>query len=274
MGDHFDEGFTDDGEVPVHPVSLGTYHLDATTVTNAMFAAFVRATGYLTTAEVLGNSPVFHLALRDQTRHVIGAIEATPWWLLVEGATWRTPEGPDSEVASRPQHPVVHVSHSDASAYALWAGKRLPTEAEWERGARGGLEGQRFAWGDELTPRGRHMCNIWQGRFPFENSLEDGYLTTAPVKAFRPNGYGLHQMAGNVWEWCSDWFSNTYYAESPAEAPRVAPTGPEQGLTRVMRGGSYLCHDSYCDRYRVAARTSAGPESTAGNLGFRCANDA
>jgi formylglycine-generating enzyme required for sulfatase activity len=162
----------------------------------------------------------------------------------------------------------VHVSFDDALAYAAWAGKRLPTEAEWEAGARGGLEGARFPWGDELLPRGRWMCNIFQGDFPQLNTVDDGWLTTAPVKAFAANGYGLHQTAGNVWEWCQDWFSATYYAE----APRTDPRGPESGTSRVMRGGSYLCHDSYCHRYRVGARSSAPPDSTAANLGFRCAS--
>ena len=162
----------------------------------------------------------------------------------------------------------MHVSWYDAQAYAAWAGKRLPSEAEWEHAARGGLAGKRFAWGDELTPRGRWMCNIWQGEFPTHNTEEDGWLTTAPVKSFVPNGYGLSNTAGNVWEWCADWFESGYYAQSPATDPQ----GPETGEQRVMRGGSYLCHHSYCHRYRVAARSSNTPESTSGNTGFRCAS--
>jgi formylglycine-generating enzyme len=270
MGDHFGEGYPADGETPVHPVRLDAFYLDATTVTNTAYATFVKATGYRTVAERAGTSMVFHLAMRDQTRHVLGTPQDVPWWLVVEGACWRHPEGPESDFSRRANHPVVHIAYEDAQAYATWTGKRLPTEAEWEYAARGGLSGARYAWGDDLKPASRWMCNIFQGDFPYASTLEDGWLTTAPVKAFRPNRYGLHQMAGNVWEWCADYFDPGYYAHSPAEAP----TGPGDGATRVMRGGSYLCHDSYCNRYRVAARSAAALDSTAGNLGFRCANDA
>jgi formylglycine-generating enzyme len=267
LGDGFDEGYPGDGETPVHDVDLTPYHLDATTVTNAAFATFVKATGHVTTAEHEGTSAVFHLAYDGDGSDVLGRATGTPWWLVVRGADWRHPEGAHSDVGRRPAHPVVHVSHDDALAYAAWAGKRLPTEAEWEAAARGGLEGARFPWGDELTVRGRWRANIFQGDFPHHNTLEDGWLTTAPVTTYQPNGYGLHQMAGNVWEWCADWFSPGYYAEAPV----ADPPGPDEGTTRVMRGGSYLCHDSYCHRYRVAARSSAPPDSTAANLGFRCA---
>jgi formylglycine-generating enzyme required for sulfatase activity len=268
MGDCFDEGYEYDGERPVHDVHLGPFWMDATTVTNAAFATFVKATGYVTDAEELGFSAVFHLAFDGDRRDVEGTADGAPWWLVVRGASWRAPEGAGSDVARRANHPVVHVSWNDAKAYCRWAGKRLPTEAEWEYAARGGRERSRFVWGDELTPRGRWMCNIWQGRFPTLNTMEDGHLTTAPVKSYQPNGFGLWNMAGNVWEWCSDWFDPAYYATSPAESP----TGPPTGERRVMRGGSYLCHDSYCHRYRVAARSSNTPESASGNLGFRCAN--
>jgi formylglycine-generating enzyme len=270
MGDHFGEGYSEDGETPVHGVTLDPFFLDATAVTNAAFARFAKATNYVTEAERLGVSAVFHLAFRGDGRHVVGRAEGTPWWLAVEGADWRRPEGPGSDNLERLNHPVVHVTWNDAMAYAQWAGKRLPTEAEWEYAARGGLHRARYSWGDDLTPRGRWMMNIWQGRFPSLNSEEDGYLTTAPVKTYRPNGLGLWQMAGNVWEWCQDWFDAGYYATSTSRNP----PGPAVGDRRVMRGGSYLCHHSYCHRYRVGARSSNTPESASGNLGFRCANDA
>ena len=270
MGDPFDEGYPADGETPVHKVRLSAFHIDPTAVTNAMFAVFVKATGYVTDAEELGVSAVFHLAFGGRTADVVQRVEGTPWWLAVRGASWRHPEGAGSTIGDRQNHPVVHVSWNDAEAYSRWAGKRLPTEAEWEYAARGDLEQARYAWGDELTPRGRWQCNIWQGTFPSTNTLEDGHLTTAPVKSYRPNGLGLWQTAGNVWEWCSDWFDPGYYARSEGQDPR----GPEAGEARVMRGGSYLCHDSYCHRYRVSARSSNTPDSASANLGFRCANNA
>ncbi|MFB7595282.1 formylglycine-generating enzyme family protein [Streptomyces sp. NPDC056160] len=270
MGDAFDEGYPSDGETPVHTVRLQSFHIDETTVTNAQFATFVKATGHVTDAERHGSSAVFHLAVAAPSADVLGNAAGAPWWINVRGAHWRLPEGGRSDITGRQNHPVVHVSWNDATAYAQWAGKRLPTEAEWEYAARGGLAGRRYAWGDELTPDGRWRCNIWQGRFPHTNTAEDGHLTTAPVKSYRPNGFGLWNTAGNVWEWCSDWFSPSYYAQAPVDDPH----GPDTGTVRVIRGGSYLCHESYCNRYRVAARSSNTPESSSGNLGFRCANDA
>jgi sulfatase modifying factor 1 len=212
---------------------------------------------------------VFHLAVRARDADVLGVASGSEWWLEVHGADWAHPYGPDSSWREVPDHPVVHISWFDAVSYCRWLGVRLPTEAEWEYAARGGLRGARFAWGDELMPDDTVRCKIWNGTFPIHNDLRDGYLTTAPVRAFPPNGFGLYEVAGNVWEWTADWFSPTYYATSPVDNPR----GPTGGETRVIRGGSYLCHRSYCHRYRVSARSSNTPESSAGNLGFRVARD-
>ncbi len=183
------------------------------------------------------------------------------------GADWRHPEGPQSDVVGRPDHPVVHVSWHDAAAYCAWSRTRLPTEAEWEVAARGGLVGQPFPWGDQLEPAGVHKMNVFQGEFPGGNTAADGFVGTAPVDAFEPNGYGLSNMCGNVWEWCSDWLDVDFYASSP----RQDPTGPAAGSARVQRGGSYLCHASYCRRYRVSARFGSSPDSSTGNVGFRVA---
>lgn len=269
MGTDRDEGFPDDGEGPAHEVRLRPFLLDRTAVSNEEFAAFVAVTGYRTDAETFGWSFVFHLLLPDDfppTR----AVARAPWWRQVERASWQHPEGPHSTVRDRMDHPVVHVSWNDAAAYARWAQKRLPTEAEWELAARGGLRQCTYPWGDELTPDGEHRCNIWQGEFPVANTGDDGFLATAPVMSFRPNGFGLYNMAGNVWEWCADWFSPTYYRGSPRDDPQ----GPSHGAARVIRGGSYLCHASYCNRYRVAARSKNTPDSSTGHIGFRCARDA
>jgi sulfatase modifying factor 1 len=265
MGDVFGEGYPGDGESPIHEVHVNSFKIDATAVTNQMFAAFIADTGHRSEAEVYGSSAVFHLLSTAKTEDILGIAAGAPWWLNIRGADWAHPAGPDSRWEDLPNHPVVHVSHNDALAYCRWAGRRLPTEAEWEYAARGGLQGMRYAWGNELTPNGEYRCNIWQGSFPQKNTAEDGYLGTAPVKAFPPNGYGLYEVAGNVWEWCSDWFLPKYYRTSPLDNPQ----GPTVGAGRVMRGGSYLCHDSYCNRYRVAARTSNTPESSSGNCGFR-----
>ena len=267
MGDSTGDGNPGDGETPVHRVYLPAYSIDTTSVTNEQFARFVDDTGYVTEAQSFGFSAVFHLALQTSPEHVMSSAGGTPWWLGVRGADWAHPGGPGSGLEGKEDHPVVHVSWNDAIAYCEWAGRRLPSEAEWERASRGGIEGAKHPWGDELLEAGtgRWLCNIWQGTFPTQNTVDDGWLTTAPVRTFTPNGFGLWQTVGNVWEWCSDWSSPTYYASSP----RKSPTGPVGGTQRVLRGGSYLCHDSYCNRYRNSARSANTPDSSMGNAGFR-----
>ncbi|MET7387712.1 formylglycine-generating enzyme family protein [Streptomyces sp. NPDC005529] len=269
MGTSDADGFSEDGEGPVRKVTVASFRIDAHAVTNARFARFVEATGHRTEAERFGWSYVFAGFLPAALRRGAVRPPQTPWWCGVQDAVWHAPEGPGSSLKDRTDHPVVHVSWNDAAAYCRWAGARLPTEAEWEYAARGGLEQRRYPWGDELTPGGEHRCNIWQGSFPTRNTAEDGYRGTAPVDAYEPNGYGLYNTSGNVWEWCTDRWGTRH-----SERPRANPKGPSQGSSRVMRGGSYLCHHSYCNRYRVAARTANTPDSSTGNLGFRCAWDA
>lgn len=276
MGTDGDYGFPLDGEGPAHAVKLAAFYLDVTCVTNEQFNAFVNATGYKTESERFGWSFVFfgHLSAKQQATAVRLRVLGSEWWCRVDGATWRHPEGPGSHIKQRWAHPVVQVSWSDAVAYATWAGKRLPTEAEWEYAARGGLAQKRFPWGDELEPEGRHRMNVWQGVFPTANTEADGHFGPAPAKSYRANGYGLYQMTGNVWEWCADWFDAATYRRNARGQPCVNPTGPGTGDRRVMRGGSYLCHASYCNRYRTDARSSNTPDSATTNLGFRCARDA
>lgn len=264
MGNPRGDGYEADGESPVHSVTVDPFWMDTTAVTNARFGEFVEATGYVTEAERFGWSFVFYAFLPPALRRNQRPI-AAPWWRQVFGADWRHPEGPGSDIARRQDHPVIHVSWNDAQAFCDWAGVRLPTEAEWEYAARGGREGERFPWGNDLVPDGKHRMNVWQGTFPEKNTRADGHLATAPARSYQPNDHGLWCMTGNVWEWCADWFSPGTYALSDA----VNPAGPASGEARVMRGGSYLCHASYCNRYRVDARSSNTPDSSTGNLGFR-----
>ena len=261
MGSDDSLAYPRDGEGPVRRVHVGPFAIDPHCVTNAAFTVFVQATGHVTDSERYGASFVFGGLLPDDFPPTRG-VAAAPWWREVLGADWRHPEGPDSDLAGRETHPVVHVSWNDATAYCAWAGLRLPTEPEWEFAARGGLEQQPFPWGDELRPQGTHRMNVWNGSFPNHNTREDGYLGTCPVNAFPPNDYGLYNMTGNVWEWTADWFDPTEQRTTLGEDPT--------GQSRALRGGSYLCHASYCRRYRVSARMANTPESATGNIGFRC----
>jgi formylglycine-generating enzyme required for sulfatase activity len=268
MGTDGPWAYDGDGEGPIHPVELAPFWIDATTVTNDAFVAFAAATGHVTDAERYAWSFVFAGLLPDDFEDT-RAVAQSPWWRQVYGADWRRPEGPRSSIDDRLDHPVVHVSWRDARAFCAWAGLRLPTEAEWEFGARGGLVQKRFPWGDELEPAQRHHMNVWQGTFPSHNTRADGYLGTCPVNEFEPNGYGLCNTSGNVWEWCDDMFDPALEGCDAQVSPATAG-----GEAKVIRGGSYLCHASYCNRYRVAARSSNTIASSTGNMGFRCARDA
>lgn len=265
MGDASGDRNPGDGEVPLHEVAISAFSIDATTVTNDAFAAFVDATGHRTEAEAFGYSAVFHLAVTASDADVLGAPAQTPWWRGVRGADWRRPGGAGSSIDGLGDHPVVHVSWNDAQAYCAWAERRLPTEAEWEYAARGGLVGARHPWGDAAIDEGGWRANVFQGEFPIRNAIDDGWATTAPVRSYEPNGYGLWQPVGNVWEWCADWFDADAYATSATHDPK----GPATGAARVLRGGSYLCHPSYCNRYRNSARSQNTPDSSMGNAGFR-----
>jgi formylglycine-generating enzyme required for sulfatase activity len=267
MGGDDNVGYPADGEGPIREVTLEPFFIDVTPVTNREFSDFVNATGYRTEADEFGWSFVFHLHVPPKAQ--MQAVRGLEWWRAVQRANWRRPEGPATNIKKRKDYPVVHISWRDAMAYCDWAGKRLPTEAEWEYAARGGLVQKRFAWGDELMPDGEHRCNIWQGTFPTHDTGADGFAGTSPARHYKPNGFGLYSVAGNVWEWCYDWFHPTFHQTED----RDNPTGPPEGTRKVVRGGSFLCHDSYCNRYRVAARTSNTPDSSAANLGFRCVRD-
>ena len=251
-----------DGEAIRETVTIETFLLSKYPVTNAEFQQFIDQTGYVTEAEQFGWSYVFHLFVHDKIEpDVIGIPAGTPWWRAVKGANWRNPEGRFSSIEERLNHPVVHVSWNDANAYAKWVGKRLPTEAEWEYAAAGGISNQKFPWGQHLTEANRHHANVWQGDFPNSNRSEDGFIGSAPVDAYEPNAFGLFTMIGNVWEWSADTF-HTRHANF-----KVNPD------LKLIKGGSYLCHASYCNRYRIAARTFNTADSTTGHMGFRLAAD-
>ncbi|KAJ8408163.1 hypothetical protein AAFF_G00263910 [Aldrovandia affinis] len=261
-------GIPQDGESPERRVHLDQFYMDIHEVSNQEFQKFVNVTNYVTEAETFGDSFVFEgLLSKDVKSQISQAVAAAPWWLPVRGADWRHPEGPDSSITDRLDHPVLHVSWSDASAYCAWAGKRLPTEAEWEYACQGGLNNRLFPWGNKLHPKGQHYANLWQGEFPTHNSGEDGYTSTSPVMSFPANGYGLYNMVGNAWEWTSDWWTVHHTTDELHN-----PNGPATGHDRVKKGGSYMCHKSYCYRYRCAARSQNTPDSSASNLGFRCAS--
>jgi len=247
---------TEDGmpyEAPAHEVAVRSFWMDRHEVTIAEFAKFVAATGYQTEAEKFGWSGAFNLKTRK--------------WEKTKGADWRHPDGPGSIVADN--EPVSQVSWNDAAAYAQWAGKRLPTEAEWEYAARGGLAQKKYSWGDDVRPNGKPVANWWQGSFPNRNTDEDGFISRAPVESFPPNGYGLYEMTGNVWEWCADLYEDDYYTNSPVNDPQ----GPGDGNERSIRGGSWMCAENFCTNYRVASRSHATPDSGLNNLGFRCVRD-
>lgn len=270
-GGFFDMGtrqsrFPQDFDSPRRKVKVAPYRIGVTSVTNRQYARFVEATSYKTVSEQEGWSFVFHLLLKDASAYAESP-PGLPWWRKVDGAYWNSPEGPGSDVSERWDHPAVHISWFDAVAYCTWAGLRLPTEAEWEKAARGGLAKKKFPWGNQMTPSGKHMMNTWQGDFPKTNSQEDGYLGTAPAISFEPNGLGLYNMTGNVWEWVQDFFGDT----PPSASTVVNPKGPKTGTGRVQRGGSFLCHVSYCDRYHVHSRTQNDPDSSTSHGGFRVA---
>ena len=258
-----------DGEGPVRFVKLSPFSLEAQTVTIRRFAEFVDATGYVSEAERFGWSAVFAgLAPKDAV--VMGSAPATPWWLRIDGAYWRKPEGPGSSIEDRLDHPVTQVSLADAMAFAEWVGGRLPSEAEWERAAHGGVVGRKFVWGEEEPTDTKIFCNIWQGRFPDNNTCVDGYMGTAPAQSFEPNEGGFYNMAGNVWEWTSD----PYRIRSLSRHAKQRNAAAIEANERLLKGGSFLCHYSYCYRYRIAARMALSPDSAASNVGFRVAYDA
>ena len=280
-------------EAPIHRVTVDSFWIDRTPVTNRQFKEFVKATGHVTVAEIVPDPKEYPGALPHML--YAGSLVFSPpegpvdlrnwgqWWTLLKGADWRHPYGPKSNINGLDNHPVVHVAYADALAYARWVGKDLPTEDEWEFAARGGLEGAEFAWGDELIPGGKYMANTWQGNFPHENLAKDGFTRTSPVMAFPANGYGIHDMIGNTWEWTSDWYAPRHEAdvakaccipENPRGGPEEASFDPAQAQLRiprrVMKGGSHLCAPNYCRRYRPAARHPEPVDTSTSHVGFRC----
>jgi formylglycine-generating enzyme len=280
-------------EAPVHRVSVDGFWIDRTPVTNRQFKAFITATGHVTTAQIRPDPKDYPGALPEML--YAGSLVFAPlprvadlddwsqWWTFLKGASWRHPYGPGSNINVLDNHPVVHVSFTDALAYAKWAGREIPTEAEWEFAARGGLDGEEFAWGNALMPGGAHMANIWQGDFPLQNRCEDGFERTSPVTAFPPNGYGVYDMIGNVWEWTADWWSVKHEADAPKAC--CIPQNPRGGREdasydpclpniriprKVLKGGSHLCAPNYCRRYRPAARHAEAIDTSTSHVGFRC----
>lgn len=292
-----DNAQADPNEFPKHEVEIRSFYMDATEVTNQQFSEFVEATGYLTIAE----RPILWEEIKKElppgtpkppdsllqpgalvfqaTHQPVNLNDYSQWWRWTIGANWRHPEGPDSDIANRMDHPVVQVCWEDAQAYAKWAGKRLPTEAEWEWAARGGLKDMVYPWGNEALDEGQAKANFWQGMFPYDNQMKDGHYLTAPVASYPANGYGLYDMAGNVWEWCSDWFDFEYY-RSP-EAVAANTNGPKRSFNpnmpyqqeKVVRGGSFLCNESYCSGYRNARRMGSTTDTGLNHTGFRCVKD-
>lgn len=294
-----DNNQASEDEYPKHPVTVNAFYMDATEVTNAEFQKFVEATGYITTAErkpdweelkksLPPNTPkppdsvlVPASLVFKQTNGPVDLNDYNQWWNWVPGADWKHPEGPGSNIKGKENLPVTQVSWYDAMAYCKWAGKRLPTEAEWEFAARGGLVNNIYPWGNEHVNVGKAKANTWEGKFPYYNEKKDGYVTAAPVKSFAPNGYGLYDMAGNVWEWCSDWYNANYYKTFSTTEAANNPKGPEKSFDpadpysskKVLRGGSFLCNDAYCSGYRVARRMKSSPDTGLEHTGFRCVKD-
>jgi formylglycine-generating enzyme len=280
-------------EAPAHPVTVTDFWIDRTPITNRQFRTFVNATGYVTFAEIRPDAKDYPGARPEMLKagslifvppkHAVDLADWSQWWAFKFGANWRRPYGPRSSISGLDDHPVVHIAYRDAQAYAAWVGKDLPTESEWEFAARGGLDGAEFAWGDEFTPGGKHRANTWQGDFPRQNSATDGYERTSPVTAFPPNGYGLHDMIGNVWEWTTDWYASRHEPQAAHSCcgPQHRPSGGEEASydprlpdikipRKVLKGGSHLCAPNYCRRYRPAARHAQPVDTSTSHIGFRC----